>query len=245
MTAYDYLLYMGTISGIDRKTCAKKIPELLKWMELEKFGGKKIRGFSAGMRQRLSLLQAMIHDPELLILDEPTANLDPEGRFTVIQKITELCRKKGITVLISSHILSELEKCVDYVTILNHGQIVVESEIKSLEQKFKGKKYLLKTSENKNILKLLKSKKFVSDAWTDDEDRIHIIAKGDDREFKKQITRVILESDAYLEEFKLETSDLESIFMEVVGKEKRQEAAAGEGKRERLGFLRRFKGGEK
>lgn len=223
MTAFDYLVYVGRVSGMDRRTSESRSLELLNFFELKKFAYKKIKGFSAGMKQRLSLAQSMIHEPELLILDEPTANLDPEGRITIIRKLKELCKKEGITVFISSHILSELEKMVDFVTILNHGQIVAESDIQTLEKKFSGKVYLLKTSKNREVLNKLKSHDLVKHAWIDDRDVIHIIAKGDEKEFKKNVTKIILESDTTLESFTMETSDLETVFMKLVGKGEKRE----------------------
>lgn len=221
MTALEYLVYVGMISGMPKKDAESKSLELLKLFELESFAHKKTKGFSAGMKQRLSLSQAMIHEPELLILDEPTANLDPEGRMSIIRKLRDLCKKRGITVFISSHILSELEKMIDDVTVLNKGQIVAESDIQTLEKKFSGKAYLLKTSKNEEVLKKLKP--VIHHGWIDDKGIIHIHTKGDEKAFKKKVLKVIMECDAALESFTVEVSDLESVFMKLVGKEERRE----------------------
>jgi ABC-2 type transport system ATP-binding protein len=221
MAAFDYLVYVGKISGMSKKDVESKSLELLKLFELENFAHKKIGEFSAGMKQRLSLSQAMIHEPELLILDEPTANLDPEGRLSIIKKLRDLCKKKGITVFISSHILSELEKMIDDVTILNKGEIVIESDIQTLEKKFSGKAYLLKTSKNKEVLEKLKP--IIHHGWIDDKGIIHIHTKGDEEVFKKKVLKVIVGCDATMESFTTEASDLESVFMKLVGKEEKRE----------------------
>jgi len=242
MTAYDYLVYMVKICGVEKRKGCERAIELLEWLELKEFAHKKIGEFSAGMKQRLSLAQAMIHEPELLILDEPTANLDPAGRVSIINKLKELCKEKDITVFISSHILSELEKMIDFVTVINHGQIIVESDIKTLKRKFTGKKYILKTNKNRVILNELKSSELISQAWIDNKDTIHLIAVGDEELFRKKITKIILNCGASLEKFMLETSDLESVFMQLVGKGKEREIPkekekGKEKKKEKRGWL--------
>jgi ABC-2 type transport system ATP-binding protein len=217
MQAYDYLVYIGRVSGLGGKKAGERAAELLKWLELDEFADKKVGGFSAGMRQKLSLAQAMIHEPELLILDEPTANLDPAGRLSIINKLKQLCREKRITVFISSHILSELEKLVDEVTIISHGRIVTESGIKTLEAKYAGNEYLLKTSEGQTMLKSLQNRSFVHKAWSDESGTIHIVAAGDETSFKKGIVKTLAANDAALEAFGVASGDLEQVFMRLVG----------------------------
>ena len=217
MTAHDYLVYMGRVSGLDKDKASQRSVELLKWLELEDFSNKKIGGFSAGMRQKLSLAQAMIHEPELLILDEPTANLDPAGRISIIKKLVQLCKKDKVTVFISSHILSELEKMVDEVTIISHGRIVTESGVKALEAKFAGNEYLLKTSNAEKVLRSLKRSKYVHNVWADEMGTIHIVAAGDETAFKRTVAKLLAANNSALEAFGMATSDLEQVFMKLVG----------------------------
>ena len=241
MSAYRYLVYMARVCGISRDDSGERARQLLEWLELKEFADKKIENFSAGMRQRLSLAQAMIHEPELLILDEPTANLDPAGRVSIINKLKELCKEKEITVFISSHILSELERMIDFVTIISHGQIIVESDIRTLKKKFAGKKYVLKTNKNALILRELKSRGLVSQAWMDDKGNIHLIALGDEELFRKKVTELILKCNASLEKFMLETSDLESVFMKLVGKDEERNEVNEEKEEKKHGWLSFFR----
>lgn len=88
MAAFDYLAYMGRVCGMGRGDANRRTNELLGWLDLEQFAESKVGGFSAGMKQRLSLAQALIHEPELLILDEPTANMDPTGRLSILDKLS-------------------------------------------------------------------------------------------------------------------------------------------------------------
>ncbi len=217
MNARDYLVYIGRVSGLGGRRAGERASELLKWLDLSEFSGKKVGGFSAGMRQKMSLAQSMIHEPELLILDEPTANLDPAGRLSIIKKLRELCREKKMTVFISSHILSELEKMVDDVTIISHGKVITESGVKDLETKFAGNEYLLKTSDIEKVMGSLRGRKFVHKVWKDEGGTMHIISSGDEGDFKRGVAKVVASNNAALDAFGMATSDLEQVFMKLVG----------------------------
>jgi ABC-2 type transport system ATP-binding protein len=230
MTAHDYLVYMGRVCGMPSEKAVGRASELLRWLDLQSFRNKKVGGFSAGMKQKLSLAQSMIHEPEILILDEPTANLDPAGRLSIIENLKDLCREMKVTVFISSHILAELEKLVSAVTLLNHGRIVVESDVASLERKVSGNHYVLRTSENEKVLPLLTSRGWEGEV--DSNGVIHLAGGGDQGQFRKDVTQVVLETGVWLKQFERETSDLEGIFMKLVGEgeekqEPRKQAAVG------------------
>jgi ABC-2 type transport system ATP-binding protein len=245
MNARDYLVYMGKVSGLPGSRAGERALEMLKWLELEEFADKKVGGFSAGMRQKLSLAQAMIHEPELLILDEPTANLDPAGRLGIIKKLRQLAREKKITVFISSHILSELEKMVDEVTIISHGKVVTESGVKALEAKVAGNEYLLHTSDSQKMLKSLEKRSFVHKAWLDENGAIHVVAGGDEVVFKKSIAKVIAANNVALEAFGMATGDLEQVFMKLVGESEQKMEKQKKKFSFRLPFLSKKKGDKK
>ena len=116
-----------------------KIPELLKLVGLGDTGKKKAKDFSLGMRQRLGIAIAMIGDPELLLLDEPINGLDPEGIKDIRDLILKLNKEKGITFLISSHLLDELGKIVTKYGIIDHGEMIEEIDAEELREKCKQK----------------------------------------------------------------------------------------------------------
>jgi ABC-2 type transport system ATP-binding protein len=122
LRAHSFLRYMARLNGVDRATLARRIPELLELVGLR--GEKKLlRAYSKGMQQRLGLAQALINDPDLLLLDEPTEGLDPVGRKQVRDLLVEL-RGRRKTIFLNSHLLSEVELVCDQVMILDGGRTV-------------------------------------------------------------------------------------------------------------------------
>lgn len=233
MKAQKYLVYMGMVCGMSRAAADQRTSELLKWLGIDAFADKNVHSFSAGMCQKLSLAQSLIHEPEILILDEPTANLDPAGRLSIIENLKEICRESNVTVFISSHILAELEKLVNEVTLINHGKLVVESDVTQLEKEVSGNRFIIKTSDNEKLISILKKRSYVGEAEMDDNDVIHVAAKGDMTQFRKKITQDILLCDVWLELFTLESANLESVFMKLVGEGEEKQIVEQERTRKR------------
>ncbi|MBL7925037.1 MAG: ABC transporter ATP-binding protein [Bacteroidia bacterium] len=126
LNAVKNLQLLATYSGISLKR--SKAEELLEFVGLKGRGDELVKGYSHGMKQRLGLAQALVHDPELIILDEPTTGLDPQGIIDMRNLIVYLSRERGKTVFLSSHILYELELVANRMAILNKGKLVVQGE---------------------------------------------------------------------------------------------------------------------
>ena len=120
MSGYDNLKYIATLNDVD----VEKVRETIDLLGLSAAINKKVKGYSLGMRQRLGIAAALLRDPKLLILDEPTNGLDPAGIRELREYVRKIADEKNITVLISSHILSELEKVCDKAIIIQHGQVI-------------------------------------------------------------------------------------------------------------------------
>ena len=131
LTGYENLLVFQKILGFDKKN----IQKTLKIVGLDQPKNKKklVKDYSLGMKQRLALAFALVKKPRLLILDEPTNGLDPAGIHEIRELIIKLAKEQGITVFISTHILSEVEHIADRVGIINHGQLVYEGEIRKIQ----------------------------------------------------------------------------------------------------------------
>ncbi len=130
ISAYKNLEILGKISGCD--TSRKKIMEVLELVGLEKRFKSKVKTFSHGMKQRLGIAQALLHDPDLIILDEPTTGLDPQGMKEIRDLIILLSKEKNKTIFLSSHILYEVELVANRMIIINKGTTVVEGFVSDL-----------------------------------------------------------------------------------------------------------------
>jgi ABC-type multidrug transport system ATPase subunit len=134
----------------------ERISEILKIVDLENSGKKTIKKFSLGMKQRLSIALALLPNPELLILDEPSNGLDPAGIIELRQLIKTLNRDHGMSIIISSHILSEVEKMVTQVGIIYKGKMLFEGTLNGLHQfQQKGSRLMIQTSDNDAAFKIL------------------------------------------------------------------------------------------
>ena len=216
MTAFDYLVYMARVSGVGRREAATRADDLLQWFDLGGFADEKAGTFSAGMKQRLSLAQSLIHEPELLILDEPTANMDPTGRLSILKKLKQLSQERKVTIFLSSHILSELEQIVDYLAMINKGRIVLQGDIKELKKRFSENHFLLRTTRNKVVLETLRSKECVREGWLDAEGFIHLVSE-DGVILRREVMGVVAQEGAELEHLSEERVSLQDIYRKTMG----------------------------
>ena len=146
LTAVQNLEYVASLNGIQTSKASEKIDELLDMVELKQEARKKVGAFSRGMKQRLGFAEALIKDPKVLFLDEPTIGLDPEGALRLMEFIKSLNRDRKITVLLSSHNLYQVQKISHRVGIMIQGEMVAEGSIESLAKEKFGvgeKKYSL------------------------------------------------------------------------------------------------------
>lgn len=131
--AIDNMIYQELYSGV--RLTNEERHELLRKVHLEKVGNKKVKNYSLGMRQRLAIALALLKKPQLMFLDEPMNGLDPEGIAELRELLIELNKNDGITILISSHILSELEKIATHYGFISHGQILEEITAEDLQNR--------------------------------------------------------------------------------------------------------------
>lgn len=191
--------------------CASKarVAEVLGIVGLSGTGKKTVKRFSLGMKQRLSIALALLHNPELLILDEPTNGLDPAGIIEMREFIKKLNKEHGMTIIISSHLLTEVEKMVSHVGIILNGKMLFQGTLNELHQlQQKGSRLMINTSDNASALKLLHEYEPLHDG-----NNISIAMHDQKQVASIQKTLVQNELEVYLLQPK--KNDLEQLFIDL------------------------------
>lgn len=211
VTARQYLEYVASLKRLaNLNEEVKRVSEIC---SLTDFIDRRIGTFSAGMVQRIGLADALIGKPELVILDEPTANLDPLGRFDVLTKIKRLRDDEDMNFLISTHILSELEKVCDSVIILNEGSVLTYGLFNELISRYASPKYTLKVDDPKRFIEDI-SKKTVTNIEVKDD--LILAEVKDYAQFIKEVNDMVKQGVIVLEELKPLSPTLEDIFIEAI-----------------------------
>lgn len=136
-TAVDFLLYIAALKGIPRNIAKRRVAELLEVVGLENVAGKRLKTFSGGMKQRVGIAQALLNQPKILILDEPTAGLDPKERVRFRNLLADYAGDK--IVILSTHIVSDIEAIADKVLLMKKGRFILQGTIPELIRKADGK----------------------------------------------------------------------------------------------------------
>jgi ABC-2 type transport system ATP-binding protein len=129
----EFVAYAGELVGMSRKDALQRAHEVLDYVGLGEARYRVVESYSTGMKQRLKLASAIVHDPMLLILDEPTNGMDPAGRIEVLELARDLTHNKGMSLLFSSHLLPDVEAVCDYVVVLGGGKLLAQGKIKELK----------------------------------------------------------------------------------------------------------------
>ena len=215
-TGQRYLEHVAAIYGISQ--LSKKVEEILKTVGLSQAGKRAIKTYSAGMIQRLGLAQALVGEPELAILDEPTANLDPLGRIEFLERIKELHEKQGTDFFVSSHILPELERICDWVSIVNDGIVVAQGRTEDLVAKYSAAIFKIEASDNDLLALRLKETGLVEKAWTEAGTLCCKVRNAKD--LYVGLPKLVAELRLELRSFQPLSNNLEEIFKSAIGREK-------------------------
>ena len=218
MNCIEYLYYMATLAGLSSDEAIKRTNELLDQFDLKQHANRRVAKFSTGMKKKVSLAQAMIHRPKVLLLDEPTANLDPTSRQEILDTVRKMVEEEHLTVLISSHVLTELETIINHVIMIDHGHIILDAPIHEAQEKFKQGILMVDTSNNDQLLSELNGRY----EYTLEEGNIRF-ATVEMEQLKKDIVSIVFNSQLTLNMLKEEVLSLDSLYKQIMEGEKSDE----------------------
>ena len=207
------LEYYRIQRGIDDPSVVETV---LKETGLYEAKDKKFKNFSLGMKQRLGIALSLMHDPEFLILDEPINGLDPAGIVEMRKLMLRLNKEKGLTIIISSHILSELANMATYYGFIDHGQILQEMSAEELEAKEKS--YVkVRTSDGEKAAERLSKELQLDASYNADDDTIYIYFENNTVYPTEKISRFLFEKGYDLYSLEIVKTTLEDFFIELLG----------------------------
>jgi len=210
----EYLHFYGASYGISRSDREKLIPQLLELVNLTDKADFYVDSLSRGMKQRLCLARCLVHDPEVLILDEPASGLDPRARIEMREILKEL-KAMGKTIIISSHILPELAEMVDEIGVIEHGVMIAQGKVQDIQNRMRVKRVL--------HIRLMEREREAADWLRDDpnvtlvledERGLHVHFSGQDEE-QEELLRKMVGRGLPVISFSEAQTNLEDVFLEI------------------------------
>jgi lipooligosaccharide transport system ATP-binding protein len=211
-TVFQNLTVYARYFDIPKEDAEKRAEELLKFVQLEEKRDVIINNLSAGMKRRLIIARALLNEPQVLILDEPTTGLDPQARHLIWEKIRSL-KKKGVTVILTTHYMDEASQLCDRLIIMDHGKIIEEGKPAGLIQKHVGEE-VLEVAYSEEVMRLLQQT-FDSARLEVVGDKIHVFTSHPRGAFSKMLKASSFKGAV------IRDADLEDVFLKLTGKKLR------------------------
>src|SRR5712692_2379328 len=218
MNAVSFVAYCGELAGLPRVDAIQRAHEVLFYVGLGEARYRNIETYSTGMKQRIKLGQALVHDPDLLFLDEPTNGMDPKGRDEMLELIRDLAHNKGVNLILSSHLLPDVEYTCDHVVVMDKGRVATEGPIAALKQP-RGRVFELRVkTENGSIESFLERLRVAGlDCHATDEDVMRVFVPGEDG--ARELFALAAAEQAQVRHLRPSVPTLEDVFAHAVGEE--------------------------
>jgi ABC-2 type transport system ATP-binding protein len=215
MNAVSFVAYCGQLAGLPPVDAMQRAHEVLYYVGLGEARYRNIETYSTGMKQRIKLAQALVHDPDLLFLDEPTNGMDPKGRDEMLELIRDLGHNKNVNLILSSHLLPDVEYTCDHVVVMDKGQVVAQGPIEQLKGPA-GRVFELRIKGNlPEFIEILRANGMECHSTDEDVMRVFVPAGRDQREIFKLATA----RRAQIRHLRPSIPTLEDVFAKAVGEE--------------------------
>ena len=218
MNAVSFVAYCGELAGLPRTDAMQRAHEVLFYVGLGEARYRNVETYSTGMKQRIKLAQALVHDPDLLFLDEPTNGMDPKGRDEMLELIRDLAHHKGVSLILSSHLLPDVEYTCDDVVVMDKGAVATEGPITALKQP-RGRVYELRVKTPEGLLEPFLSRLRASglDCHATDEDVMRVFVPGEGG--AREIFALAAAEQVQVRHLRPSVPTLEDVFARAVGEE--------------------------
>ncbi|MCX8173695.1 MAG: ABC transporter ATP-binding protein [Thermoplasmata archaeon] len=225
LTAWENLRLYGKLYNLPEDKLEKRIDKLLKFVRMEKWKHKRVGTFSTGMKQKINVIRAMIHEPEILFLDEPTLGLDPQSTVEIRELVRRINIEQGTTMILTTHIMVEADMLCNRVGIIDRGKIVALDTPSNLKKLVSGTDTLTMEFEIPNLttelLGNLKSVDFVVSVLQEDATHVKVRAKGEDS--FDRLLDLIRKNNGKIKIVKNLEPTLEDVFIHLTGREIRED----------------------
>ena len=218
MNAVSFVAYCGELAGLPRVDAMQRAHEVLFYVGLGEARYRNVETYSTGMKQRIKLAQALVHDPDLLFLDEPTNGMDPKGRDEMLELVRDLGRNKGVNLILSSHLLPDVEYTCDHVVVMDKGRVAVHGPIDGLKQP-RGRVFELRvktrTGDLEPFLERLRAAGLDCHATDEDVMRVFVPGEGGARD----LFALAAAEQAQVRHLRPSVPTLEDVFAHAVGEQ--------------------------
>lgn len=219
LSGFEFLSGLLSLYGFSPAECQKRAEQALELVELSDVRHRQIRSYSRGMRQRVKIAQAIAHDPEVLILDEPLSGLDPLSKRRIIKLIKEF-KAAGKTIVVSSHVLPEVEAMTSEIVLIHQGKILARGDIYFIRELIDTHPHMIriKSSHFRELAKILAAEDYVLNISFEPQNQAVIFETHHRDKFFNRLNDLILESSLTIDEITSPDDNLQAVFDYLVGK---------------------------
>lgn len=219
LSGFEFLSGLLSLYGFSAAECRKRAEQALELVELSDVRHRQVRSYSRGMRQRVKIAQAIAHDPEVLILDEPLSGLDPLSKRRIIKLIKEF-KAAGKTIVVSSHVLPEVEAMTSEIVLIHQGKILARGDIYFIRELIDTHPHMIriKSSHFRELAKILAAEDYILNISFEPQDQAVIFETHHRDKFFNRLNDLILESSLTIDEITSPDDNLQAVFDYLVGK---------------------------